>query len=136
MPIIIDGWNLIRCKASNISDDEGEALDSAASLMAYLLRFQETHNDPIVVVFDSSSGHLGLGFENNQKLRAVASKNADVYIKKYVDAAPERQRRNIRVVSSDNEVYFYAKSAYATPIRSEAFWNKLKLSLDRKACRE
>ncbi|MFH0764229.1 MAG: NYN domain-containing protein [Candidatus Omnitrophota bacterium] len=125
MPIIIDGWNLIRCEASGISDDDGEALDSAASLLAYLSRFQETHSDPIVVVFDSSSGHLGLDFKNNPKLRVIASKNADNYIKKYVDATPERQRRNVRVVSSDNDVYYYARSACATPIKSEVFWSKL-----------
>jgi len=126
MPIIIDGWNLIRCEASGISDDDGEALDSAASLLAYLSRFQETHSDPIVVVFDSSSGHLGLGFKNSPKLRVVASRNADIYIKKYVDATPERQRPNVRVVTSDNDVYYYARSSCATPIRSEAFWGKLK----------
>jgi len=135
MPIIIDGWNLIRCEASGISDDDGKALDSAASLMAYLSRFQETHNDPIVVIFDSSNEHLGLDFKNSPKLRLVAARNADAHIKKYIDAVPERQRRNIRVVSSDNDVYYYAKSACATPIKSEAFWDKLKLSLDTKAFR-
>lgn len=125
MPIIIDGWNLIRCEKSDINDDEGEALDSATLLLKQLSRFQEKHGDPIIVVFDSSNEHLGLNFENSAKLRVVASKDADAYIKKYIDGVPERQRRNIRVVSSDKDVYYYAKSSYATPVKSEEFWDKL-----------
>ena len=125
MPIIIDGWNFIRNDRSPIDDTEIEALDASRCLVGFLERFQVRHGDPITVVFDSSSAHLGLGYKNNQSLAVVASKNADDYIKRYIDKIPERQRRSLRVVSSDKEVYFYAKSAYATPIKSEEFWKKV-----------
>ena len=126
MPIIIDGWNLIRNARSPISDDEGDALDSALHLISYLNRFQKTHSDPIVVAFDSKREYLDFDYENTPALKIVATKNADKYIKKYIENVPERQRRNLRVVSSDNEIFFYAKSLYAEPIRCEEFWAKIK----------
>lgn len=126
MPIIIDGWNFIRNERSDLDDSDGDAVESARTLMAYLQDFQHTHDDPIVVVFDSSREHLDLGHQNDPKLTVIPAKNADAYIKKYIDKVPERQRRNVRVVSSDKEVFYYAKSSYATAVRCEEFWGKLK----------
>lgn len=126
MAILIDGWNFIRNKASDIRDDDTGALESVSQLIAYLDRFQRTHNDPIVVVFDSSREHIDIDYRNNPKLRIVAVKNADTYIKQHIDKTPERQRRNIRVVSSDNDVFYYARSSFATPVKCEEFWGKLK----------
>ncbi|MBN1527177.1 MAG: NYN domain-containing protein [Candidatus Omnitrophica bacterium] len=124
MPLIIDGWNLIRNDASDI--DTNDALESARILIAYLGRYQSTHNDPIIVVFDSSREFLDIDYSNTPKLKVVPSKDADAYIKRYLDKTPERQRKNIRVVSSDNSVYYYARSSYATPLKSEEFWEKLR----------
>jgi len=128
MPILIDGWNFIRDGSSSIDDDGADSLEAAGELIAYLNDFQETHNDPIVLVFDSTHEYLGLDYERSAKLKVVASRDADTYIKRYIDKVPERQRRNIRVVSSDNDVYYYAKSSYATPVRSGAFWSTLRRS--------
>lgn len=125
MPIIIDGWNLIRNDRSAIDDDGDDSLGAAERLIACLCRFQQTRRDPIVLVFDSTREYLGMRYANTPSLRVVASRDADTYIKRYIDGVPERQRRNLRVVSSDNEVYFYAKSSYATPVRSEEFWQRL-----------
>lgn len=125
MPIVIDGWNLIRSSASDLDDTAGDALESARTLVAYIMDFQKSHNDPVVLVFDSRSGHLDIDHHDTPKLKVVATKNADTYIKKYVDGVPERQRRNLRVVSSDKSVYYHAKSAYAVPVKSEEFWDKL-----------
>ncbi|MDP2912688.1 MAG: NYN domain-containing protein [Candidatus Omnitrophota bacterium] len=129
MPIVIDGWNFIRNRSSDIDDDEMESLDSARLLIAYLGRFQETHNDPVVLVFDSTNEFLDVEYKNSPSLTVIPARNADDYIKRYIDTTPERQRRNIRVVSSDNEIYHYAKSAYATPINCEEFWVKLRKGL-------
>jgi len=123
MPLIIDGWNFIRNDASDIDADD--ALESARILIAYLGKYQQAHNDPIIVVFDSSREFLDIDYRNTPKLKVVPSKNADAYIKGYLDKTPERQRKNIRVVSSDNAVYYYARSSYATPLKSEEFWEKL-----------
>ena len=125
MPIIIDGWNLLRSDSSRIDDDGERSIESALELIAYLEDFQKARGDPIVLVFDSTKEYLGIDRQNTAKLTVIAAKNADNYIKKYIDRVPERQRRNLRVVSSDNDVYFYAKSAYAQPQRSEEFWKKL-----------
>ncbi len=125
MPIIIDGWNLIRNRKSNIRDDVGDSLESARALISYLNRFQETHNDPIVLVFDSTNEYLDMRYTSTPKLKIVASRDADEYIKRYIEDTPDRQRRNVRVISSDNDIYFYAKSYSATPLRCEEFWGKL-----------
>jgi len=125
MPIIIDGWNLIRSDSSRIDDDGDRSIEAAVELIAYLEDFQRLRGDPIVLVFDSTKEYLGIDRQNTEKLTVIAAKNADNYIKKYIDNVPERQRRNLRVISSDNDVYFYAKSAYAEPQRSEEFWKKL-----------
>lgn len=125
MPIIIDGWNLIRSDSSRIDDDGDRSIESAVELIAYLEDFQRGRGDPIVLVFDSTNEYLGIDRQNTDKLKVVAARNADKYIKRYIDEVPERQRRNLRVVSSDNDVYFYAKSAYAEPLKSEEFWKKL-----------
>ncbi len=125
MPIIIDGWNLIRSDSSRIDDDGEKSIESAIELIAYLEDFQRLRGDPIVLVFDSTKEYLGIDRQNTAKLTVIAAKNADKYIKNYVDKVPERQRRNLKVISSDNDIYFYAKSAYAEPQRSEEFWKKL-----------
>lgn len=123
MPIIIDGWNFIRHSSSCIQKED--ALESARILIAHLQRFQLTHNDSIILVFDSKHEFLSLRYQHSLKLRIVPTKDADGYIKRYIDKIPERQRRNLRVVSSDNSLYYYAKDAYATPIKCEEFWRKL-----------
>ena len=126
MPILIDGWNFIRDDSSSIQDVESEALESAKLLIDYLAQFQKTHSDPIVVVFDSSNEFLGIGYKNSPELSVVPASDADDYIKRYISKVPERQRRNVRVVSSDNDVYYYAKSYYAIPVKCKEFWDKLK----------
>ena len=126
MPILIDGWNFIRDESSSIQDVESEALESAKLLIDYLAKFQKTHSDPIVVVFDSSNEFLGIGYKNSPELSVVPASDADDYIKRYISKVPERQRRNVRVVSSDNDVYYYAKSYYAIPVKCKEFWDKLK----------
>lgn len=131
MPIIIDGWNLIRDRRSDIRDDDSGSLESARTLISYLTHFQETHNDPIVLVFDSTNEYLDMRYTSTPKLRIVPARNADDYIKKYIEDTPDRQRPNIRVVSSDNDIYFYAKSYSATPLRCEEFWRKLNGRVNR-----
>lgn len=130
MPIVIDGWNFIRNRSSDIRDDGRDSLDSAKTLIAYLNDFQRTHNDPIVLVFDSSYEYLDMHYINTPKLTIVPARDADIYIKRYIEDAPDKQRRNIRVVSSDNDIYFFAKSYSATPIRCEEFWKKLRRTED------
>lgn len=131
MPIVIDGWNFIRSEASDINDIDSNLLESADSLISRLENFLQTHNDPVIVVFDSRSCHLDTRRLVSPKIKIIASRDADEYIKKYIDATPERQRRNLRVVSSDSAVYYYAKSAYAAPIKSEEFWEKIKRDLTK-----
>ena len=123
MPIIIDGWNLVRHEHSGIDYDD--ALAGASHLIAILEKFQDSHADPIVLVFDSKNEHLDIPYRSTAKLHIVAARNADSYIKKYIDNIPARQRRALRVVSSDRSLYFYAKDARATPLKCEEFWEKL-----------
>ena len=126
MPIIIDGWNLIRNKRSVIDDTDRDSLEAAVALIDYLGDFQRKHKDPITLVFDSTNEYLDMKYTSTPKLKIVPAKDADSYIKRYIDSVPERQRANLRVVSSDGDVYYYAKSSYAVPVKSEDFWDKLK----------
>ena len=125
MPIIIDGWNLIRNKRSAIDDTDRDSLEAARVLIDYLGDFQRKHKDPITLVFDSTNEYLDMDYRSTAALKIVPAKDADAYIKRYIDSVPERQRGNLRVVSSDSDVYYYAKSSYAVPVKSEEFWNKL-----------
>jgi len=125
VPIIIDGWKCIRSPESRISDDGGDSVEAARRLIARLDGFQQTHRDPIVLVFDSTREYMETGYRSGPMLTVVPSRDADEYIKRYIDRVPERQRRNLRVVSSDNDIYYYARSSYATPLRSGEFWDKL-----------
>lgn len=131
MPIIIDGWNFIRDPRSEIPDDDSDSLDAARLLIDNLSRFQITHNDPIVLVFDSTREYLDIRYTNTEKLSIVPSRDADEYIKKYIEDTPDRQRPNIRVVSSDNDIYYFAKSYSAKPLRCGEFWKKLSNDLLR-----
>lgn len=132
MPIIIDGWNFIRDPRSRISDDDSDSLESARTLIDHLLRFQQTHNDPIVIVFDSTHEYLDIRYVNTDKLRIVPARDADSYIKQYIEDTPDRQRANVRVVSSDNDIYYFAKTYSAKPIRCAEFWAKLSNDLSRR----
>jgi predicted RNA-binding protein with PIN domain len=125
MPIIIDGWNFLRDARSGIDDDRDDHLWGARQLIERLKEYQRGHKDPITVVFDSRREHLDIGFENSEALKIVPAKNADEYIRRHIDRVPERQRRNLRIVSSDNRIYYYAKDSRATPLRSSEFWGKL-----------
>lgn len=127
MPIIIDGWNLIRDRRSDIEDEGDDSLEAARVLITYLKRFQESHSDPIILVFDSTNEYLGIPYNNTDKLTVVPARDADSYIKRYIEATPDRQRRNVRVVSSDNDIYFFAKSYSAIPLRCDEFWPKLRM---------
>jgi predicted RNA-binding protein with PIN domain len=123
MPILIDGWNLLRSGASRISDDDdARSIEAALELICWLEDFQISHADPIVLVFDSKNEHLGIDHKNSAKFSVIAAKNADKYIKRYIEDVPERQRKNLRVVSSDKDIYYYAKSAYARALKSDEFW--------------
>ena len=109
MPIIIDGWNLIRNKRSVIDDTDRDSLEAASALIDYLGDFQRKHKDPITLVFDSTSEYLDTKYSSTAKLKIVPAKDADAYIKRYIDSVPQRQRPNLRVISSDGEIYYYAK---------------------------
>ena len=125
MPIIIDGWNLIRNEKSILDDAGRDSLESAEELINCLADFQRTHKDPIVLVFDSTNEYLDMKYTSTATLKIVPARDADEYIKRYIDSIPEKQRANLRVVSSDGAIYYYAKSSRANPLRSEDFWNKL-----------
>ena len=129
MAIVIDGWNFIRDASSDIEDSESDSLVSARILIDRLKAFQSSHNDPIIVVFDSTNEFLGLDYRNSPNLSVVATRDADEYIKRHLDKIPEKQRKNIRVVSSDNDVFYYTKSSYAMPVKCRDFWKKLKPGL-------
>jgi predicted RNA-binding protein with PIN domain len=123
MPILIDGWNLIKDKSSVLKNQT--PLAAAQALIGYLFTFQITHNDPILLILDSKKECLALHHRDSAKLQIIPTPNADSFIKKYVDRTAANQRRNIRVVSSDLDIYDFARHCQATVIKCSEFWRKL-----------
>lgn len=123
MPIIIDGWNLIRCDRSPLWDKE--SLAAARSLIFNLQGYQKNRKDPMILVFDSKNEYLDIPYTNTDKLTIVPTPDADAYIKRLIDNVPIKQRNNYRVVSSDKAVYLYARGSYANVMKCEEFWKKL-----------
>ena len=78
MPILIDGWNMVRQEGSGIDYDD--ALAGAMHLIAILEKFQESHADPITLVFDSKNEYLDIPIKSTAKLHIVAARDADGYI--------------------------------------------------------
>lgn len=123
MPIIIDGWNFIRTSGSPLKNQE--PLAALRSLITLLKTFQVRHSDPIMLVLDSSSEFLDIPYRNSPKLKIVPAKNADNFIKHYLDKIPANQRKNYRVVSSDLDVFDYSRQLSATAIKCADFWPKI-----------
>jgi len=126
MPLIIDGWNLLRNKNSDIKVHRDSLMDSVGALVSRLEVYQMCHSDPITVVFDSRRRDSRIAFPRTSRLRILTAEDADDHIKRSIESTPPEQRRNLRVVSSDNEICAYAKLHSATVLRSDEFWAKLK----------
>jgi uncharacterized protein len=131
---IIDGYNLIH-RVDVLRARLNKSLESARLfLITKLSEHQIIHHIKISVVFDSKEGPvLNPVFKTN--IDVIYSKppsNADQVIKNIIDK--NKNRHDLLIVSSDQEVMFYAKASGCRFISSENFYatvndkNKMKKS--------
>jgi len=122
--IVIDGYNLIHRVAELRAFLEEDLEAARERLLAYLMAYQATRKIEIVVVFDGEN--VGLPHTRSQGgVQVVFSKppqKADALLKQLI--LNERNRRRLTVVSSDKEIFGYARTLGAQCLRSEQFFEK------------
>ncbi len=130
--IIIDGYNLIHSipKLKNTLNND---LESARDdLIDMLFRYKNKKKVDITVVFDGRAGSI----ENEDTNKGIivhfsqAPEKADQVIKRLIDKY--EKERGVMIVSSDRELFDYAKVCGLKRIRSENFSEKL-LSIELKS---
>lgn len=126
MKYIIDGYNMIRKIGSLRAHDVQSLEKGREALIMKLISFKLHSKADITIVFDgqksSSSSQSGI------KIRFSNLPNkADELIKKLVDQNKKAQETT--VVSSDNEVMWYAKGCGCKVERSEDFYQKISGSI-------
>jgi predicted RNA-binding protein with PIN domain len=130
MPIIIDGYNLLRAveKMESFSPDLTDVW-LCRMIAAYLRQIDETG----CVVFDGIGPPDKEIFEDISKLEIIFSgrnKDADRVIEDKITAntAPRR----LVVVSSDRRLRAAARKRRATAVKAETFWENIIAEANRK----
>jgi len=124
---VIDGYNLVY-KSSVLKKIIDEDLNIAREkLILQLDNFFSSKRASVYVVFDGNSDLTYLNSYRTPNIRVLFSKKnqkADILIKKIIDES--KNKSLITVISSDHEVYQYAKVSRCKAIKSEEFLKKMK----------
>gem|GEM_PF-1278025 len=129
MPIIIDGYNFIgRSRRLRIEDP-----DCREKLIQSLIEYCRLRKKEVIVVFDGAY----LGHRVNRKrtygrmtvIYSSGGSNADEEIEKLVRR--NQQKKQLHIVTSDNEVRDYARSLGAKVTRSEEFERDMEKTFAR-----
>lgn len=124
---VIDGYNLVH-KSSVLKKIIDEDLSIAREkLILQLDNFFSSKRASVYVVFDGNSNLTYLNSYSTPNIRVLFSKKsqkADILIKKIIDES--KNKSLITVISSDHEVYQYAKVSRCKAIKSEEFLNRMK----------
>lgn len=129
---IIDGYNLIRrIPALHRS---GPSLEyQRRALITRLSAFRVRTRATCIVVFDGTveAGHTTSSTSGIQVVFSRKPSSADDLIKRLVDQ--EKNKGHVTVVTSDNEIMWYAKASGCTAQSAEAFHERLTAddSMDR-----
>lgn len=122
---IIDGYNLIH-RVDVFRAQLNKNLEAArTNLTAKLSEHQILHHCLITVVFDSTEGPV-INPAYKKNISIIYSKppqNADQAIKNIIDK--NKNRQELVIVSSDQEVMFYAKASGCRFLSSEKFYSIL-----------
>ena len=122
MPYIIDGHNLI----PNIPGIELDDLDDEKELIELIQAFCVENNKKAELYFDrASTGHSRVRVHGRVTVRFVNQREtADIAISRHLKRLGA-EAQNWVVVSSDNEVASYAKSARAKALSSSEFASRI-----------
>lgn len=122
MRYIIDGYNMIR-KIDVLRAHDAQSLEKGRqALIIQLSSFRMKSKAEITVVFDGQKSSLSSQSGITVRFSNLPNK-ADEMIKKLVDQ--NKKAPETTVVSSDNEVMWYAKGCGCKVERSEDFYKKI-----------
>ena len=130
MPVIIDGYNLLRSIPNDESSNPVDDVQLCRILGEYLTAVSETGQ----IIFDGIGPPDKTGFDNIRNLEVFfsgQSLEADDVIedKLKLNTAPKR----LMVVSSDRRLRKAAMARKAIAVKSDVFWQKVQKQLARKA---
>ena len=130
MPVIIDGYNLLRAIQKT-----HEQFESASDVQLCLIldRYLKLTGQKGEIIFDGIGPPDKTGFNNLSNLEVFFvgfNTDADSVIEDKIKAntAPKR----LMIVSSDRRVRAAARKRKATSLKSDVFWDKLQKQLSRK----
>jgi uncharacterized protein len=125
MKYIIDGYNMIR-KITALRAHDAQSLEKGRNALVMMLsRFRIESKAELTVVFDGQKSSLSSQSGITIRFSDLTNK-ADEMIKKLVDQNKKNQETT--VVSSDNEIMWYAKGCGCKVERSEDFYKKINSS--------
>jgi predicted RNA-binding protein with PIN domain len=120
MPVIIDGYNLLRA-IENLG--LGDITD--VKMCHVISHYLKSKDDRGVVVFDGIGPRdkSGFNFSNLKIIFSGADTEADSIIEREIaeSSAPKR----LIVVSSDRRIRFAAKKRNAPDVKSDIFWHQV-----------
>ena len=129
MPVIIDGYNLLR------SVQKAEEFESISDVQLCRLvgRYLKLIGEEGEIIFDGTGPPDKSGFDdisNLEVLFAGPGGDADIVIEDKIRAntAPKR----LTVVSSDRKLRRSAQARKARAVKAEVFWDELQKQLSRK----
>jgi len=130
MPIIIDGYNLLRSVQKGSEDFESL---SDIQLCQIVDRFLKLTGEKGEIVFDGIGPRDKSRFDNISNLEvffAGVGSDADTVIEDKIKASTAPRR--LTVVSNDRRIAKAARARKATAVKSQVFWNNLQKQLGRK----
>jgi predicted RNA-binding protein with PIN domain len=126
--IAIDGYNLIRQSSFFSTFDQQDLQSGREALVDSLAAYKRVKRYAITVVFDGASAPAGMIRRDRIKgieLRySRPGELADAVIKRMA----AREKQNLLVVSSDNEIVDYAKSMGSAVISAPEFEQRLAMA--------
>ncbi|MCK4752268.1 MAG: NYN domain-containing protein [Planctomycetes bacterium] len=130
MPVIVDGYNLLR--AIQKAHEQFESV-SDVQLCRILGRYLKSVGEKGEIIFDGIGPPDKTGFDNISNLEVFFvgfNTDADSVIEDKIKAntAPKR----LAVVSSDRRIRSAAQKRKATSLKSDVFWDRLQKQLSRK----
>jgi predicted RNA-binding protein with PIN domain len=118
MPVIIDGYNLLRA-----IEKLGLAQITDIKMCHVISHYLKSNDEWGVIVFDGIGPRdkSGFRFSNLKIVFSGTGKDADSVIETEIaeNSAPKR----LTVVSSDRRIRFAAKKRHAPDIKSDVFWH-------------
>lgn len=129
MPLLIDGYNLLRV----IQRQEAMADLDEAGLVRFLTEYLRRTRDRGQIIFDGigppDKTPLG-GFTNIEIVFSGSIRDADTIIEEKIQSCSAP--RSLSVISSDLRLITAAKRRKAHPIRSELFWDQVCKQLEKE----